>query len=238
MKQNYFKKTPVLLSIALLLPAFLLTNCSNNQKQLAAEQSSIKQHIPASQQRFSDIDKWILLFEGDKRDEYQKPVVVVNAMNLKQGDVVADIGAGTGYFTRRFAVAAGPNGKALGLDIEESMVNHMNEEAKSMGLKNYEARVVKTDDPELAANSVDVIFLCNTYHHIENRVDYFRNISMSLKSNGRIIIVDFYRDTDFGPPRDHKMAKEVVHEEMHRAGYSLRQDLKVLPEQYYLEYGL
>ena len=118
------------------------------------------------------------------------------------------------------------------------MVNHMNEEAKKMGLNNYEAHVVKTDDPELPANSVDVIFLCNTYHHIENRVDYFRNVSKSLKKSGRIIIVDFYKNSDIGPPRDHKLSKEVILKEMDLAGYSLLQDLKILPEQYYLEYGL
>jgi hypothetical protein len=69
-------------------------------------------------------------------------------------------------------------------------------------------------------------------------VDYFRNVSKSLNSNGRLIIVDFYKDTDFGPPRDHKLAKEVVQEELNRAGYRLLQDLDILPKQYYLEYGL
>jgi ubiquinone/menaquinone biosynthesis C-methylase UbiE len=238
MKHNCFKKASILLSLTFILSASLLTNCSNHQNQHALKQDTAKQHSPASQQRFSDIEKWLSIFEGDKRDAYQKPELVVKSVNVKPGNVVADIGAGTGYFTRRFAVAVGPNGKALGLDIEESMVNHMNEEAKKLGLNNYEARVVKTDDPELPVNSVDVIFLCNTYHHIDNRVDYFRNVSQSLKNNGRIIIVDFYKDSDFGPPRDHKLAKEVVNEEMDLAGYKLRQDLKVLPEQYFLEYGL
>ncbi len=238
MKHNHFKKASIFLSLTLILSVFLLTNCSNHQKQQAQKQNTAKQHTPVSQQRFSDIEKWLSIFEGDKRDEYQKPEVVVKSMNLKPGNVVADIGAGTGYFTRRFAVAVGQNGKALGLDIEKSMVNHMNEEAKKMGLNNYEARVVKTDDPELPANSVDVIFLCNTYHHIENRVDYFRNVSRSLKNNGRIIIVDYYKNSDFGPPRDYKLAKEVVMKEMDLAGYSLLQYLKILPEQYYLEYGL
>jgi ubiquinone/menaquinone biosynthesis C-methylase UbiE len=238
MKYNNIRKASILLSLSFLLSASLVANCSNHQKQHVHKQNTDKQHTPASQQRFSDIDKWLSIFEGDRRDAYQKPELVVKAMNLKPGDVVADIGAGTGYFTRRFAVSVGPEGKALGLDIEESMVNHMNEEAEKMGLHNYQARVVKTDDPELPEHSVDVIFLCNTYHHITNRVDYFRNVSKSLKSNGRLIIVDFYKDTDFGPPRDHKLAKEVVQEEINRAGYRLLQDLDILPEQYYLEYGL
>ena len=74
-----------------------------------------KTHSPATQQRFKDIDHWVRMFEDPERDTWQKPAEVVETMNLKTGDVVADIGAGTGYFTRRFAVAVGPAGKALGL---------------------------------------------------------------------------------------------------------------------------
>jgi len=163
---------------------------------------------------------------------------VVKAMNLRPGDVGADTGAGTGYFTNHRAAAVGPSGKAIGLDIEPEMVKYMEEDAKKLNLKNYEARVVKTDDPELAPGSIDVIFLCDTYHHIEKRVAYFRHVAPSLKPGGRIVVVDFIKDTDFGPPRDHKMAQEVVIEELQKAGYRLIKSHELLQHQYFLEFGI
>ncbi len=80
MKHNHFKKASIFLSLILILSAFLLTNCSNHQKQQARKQNTVKQHTPASQQRFSDIEKWLSIFEGEKRDEYQKPEVVVKSV--------------------------------------------------------------------------------------------------------------------------------------------------------------
>ncbi|HDH00900.1 MAG TPA: class I SAM-dependent methyltransferase [Nitrospirae bacterium] len=164
---------------------------------------------------------------------------VVKSLNLKQGDVIADIGAGTGYFTRLFAKAVGPLGKALGLDIEPSMVKHMKEDAQKLGLKNYEARVVKTDDPELKPGSVDVVFMCDTYHHIEDRVNYLKQMSKGLKTDGRVVIVDFYKNSPVGPQDPgHKLAEKVVLEEFRQAGYSLIRSHKILPHQYFLEFGL
>jgi ubiquinone/menaquinone biosynthesis C-methylase UbiE len=228
MREKVIRKTAVALTLIFILFVYPLTGCANPQVQ----------QTPAAQQRFGDIEKWVKIFEDPERDKWQKPREVVKALALKAGDVVADIGAGTGYFTRHFAVAVGTTGKAIGLDIEPSMVKYMNEDAEKLDLKNYEARVVKTGDPELPVRSVDVVFLCNTYHHIESRVEYFKNVSKSLKTGGRVVVVDFYKNTDFGPPRDHKMAGEVVIEEMKKAGYHLKKELKILPQQYYLEFGL
>lgn len=187
--------------------------------------------------RFDDIAVWVKVFEDPERDAWQKPEEVIRNMKLKRGDVIADIGAGTGYFTRRFAAAVGPEGKALGLDIEQSMIGYMNEDAKRLNLNNYLARTVKSDNPELAPASVDVVFLCDTYHHIEGRVNYFKRVAAGLKPGGRLVIVDFYKkELPYGPPPAHKIAKDVVIDELRRAGYSLKQDLRFLPYQYYLEF--
>jgi ubiquinone/menaquinone biosynthesis C-methylase UbiE len=224
---NVWRFSKIFVSVLfLVLFAFQTTVCSSQQKN----------STPAAQQRFDDIEFWVKLFEDPERDRWQKPKEVVDAMNLKKGDVVADIGAGTGYFARHIAVAVGPNGRAVGLDIEPSMVKYMEEDARKMNLGNYTAKVVRTDDPELEDRSVDVVFLCNTYHHIENRVEYFRNVSKGLKPDGRVVVVDFYKDSDIGPPKDHKLAKEVVIEEMKKAGYTLVKTHGFLPYQYFLEF--
>lgn len=199
-----------------------------------------KHQLPHAQQQFSDIQKWVEIFESPDRAEWQKPDEVVQKMNLKSGDVVADIGAGTGYFTRLFAKAVGTQGRAIGLDIEASMVEYMKEDARKLSLKNYEARVVKPDDPELAAKSVDVIFICNTYHHIEGRGNYLKRLASALKHNGRIVIVDFYKKPLPVGPRSsaHKISEEEVEKEFQKAGYRLIRSLDFLPYQYFLEFGL
>lgn len=195
---------------------------------------------PVTQQKFDNIDVWVKTFEDPERDKWQKPDEVVKSLNLNPGDVVADIGAGTGYFVRHFAKAVSPGGKALGLDIEPSMVQYMKEDAHKLGLNNYKALLIKPDNPGLEPGSVDVVFLCNTYHHIENRVDYFKRLSKSLKKSGRVVIVDFYeKPLPVGPQSvGHKLSREVVLEEFLEAGYNLKHDKDFLPYQYYLEFGL
>ena len=198
-----------------------------------------RQHTAASRQRFDDIELWVRIFEDPERDKWQKPDEVVEHLNLKNGHIIADIGAGTGYFTRRFARVVGPDGKALGLDVEPNMVKYMKEDALKLNLQNYVARVVKPDDPELEPHSVDVVFMCNTYHHIEDRINYLKRLAESLRADSRVVIVDFYKKPlPFGPPVDHKMAKKTVLKEFKLAGYHLKRSLKILPYQYFLEFGL
>jgi predicted methyltransferase len=120
----------------------------------------------AHEHHFNDLDQAVKMFEGAERDAWQKPDEVVNHLQLRSGDVVVDIGAGTGYFTRRFAAAVGPQGKALGLDIEPTMVTHINAEAQKQKTANLSARQVPPNDPQLDPQSVDVVFLCDTYHHL------------------------------------------------------------------------
>lgn len=229
MNQKHILKMTSVFILTMIVFLHPLTGC--------ALQPAEKHTVP--QIRFDDADKWVRIFEDPRRAEWQQPDKVVEVMDLKPGDVVADIGAGTGYFTRRFARTVGPGGRALGLDIETSLVNYMNEDAIKLNLKNYEARVVKPDNPELGTNSVDVVFLCNTYHHIENRIDYFKSVSKALKPGGRVVIVDFYKkDLPVGPPPDHKMSQKAVRKELQQAGYKLIRSHDFLPYQYFLEFGL
>jgi ubiquinone/menaquinone biosynthesis C-methylase UbiE len=177
--------------------------------------------------------------QGYGRDSWQKPGEVVESLDLEPGDVIADIGAGRGYFTRLFAEAVHPGGQAIGLEISSSDVEAMRRDAESLGLDTYKAILVETDDPGFEPESVDIVFLCNAYHHLSDRVGYFKKVSGGLKKDGRVVIVDFYnRQMEVGPPPGHTLAREVVIEEMKDAGYHLLGEQDFLEYQYYLEFGL
>ncbi len=172
--------------------------------------------------------------EPDSRDKEQKPDDVLKLMNVKPGQVIVDIGAGSGYFTRRFAAAVGPTGKAIGVEIDSAMIRSLNADARRLNLANYEARLVPPDDPMLAANSADVIFLCDTYHHINDRVAYFAKVRRSLKPGARLVILDFARTKDNS---DHSIVKEEVIDELRRAGFRLAREFDLLlPKQHFLEF--
>lgn len=187
------------------------------------------------QHGFSDAAHWAKIFESPERAEWQKPDQVVDALNLKPGQTVVDIGAGTGYFTRRFAKAVAPSGKAIGLDIEPAMVAYMQRYATKLGAKDYDARVVKPNDPGLASRSVDLVFFCDTLHHMENRVAYFRKLVSALKPGGRVAVIDFKKKPlPLGPPLEIKLSRESVIGEFRDAGYHLAKEYDFLPYQYFL----
>lgn len=171
--------------------------------------------------------------EAEPRDKQQKPDDVLRLMGVRAGQVIADIGAGDGYFTRRFAAAVGPNGKALGIEIDPAAVRTMTVDAQRRGLANYEARLVPPDDALLAPQSVDIIFLSDAFHHIENRAAYFSKVRAALKPNGRLVIIDF------GGSGAHAIPKEEAIATLQQAGYKLvkEHDL-LLPKQFFLEFVL
>ena len=193
-----------------------------------------QEHAPTAHHAFGDVAHWAGVFESPDRAKWQKPDEVVRALDLKPGQTVIDIGAGSGYFTRRFAKAVGPSGTVIGLDVE--MVDYMKTDARKLGLQNYHARVVKADDPELSPNSADVIFFCDTLHHVDDRLAYLRKLAPVLKPGGRIAVVDFKKDAPEGPPKRMKILREQMIEEFSKAGYDMVREYKFLPYQYFIEF--
>ncbi len=175
--------------------------------------------------RFQHAEHWAQVFDDPSRDRWQKPEQVIATLQLRPDAKVADIGAGTGYFTMRLArqVTAG---KVYAIDVEPDMVAFLERRAGQEKLGNVRAVLADEDNPKIP-EPVDLIFVCDTYHHIGNRSGYFRRLRASLSPAGRIVIVDFYRDkpTPAGPPPRFRVDPSQVIEEMKDAGFRLvRQD--------------
>ena len=181
---------------------------------------------------FGDAQKWARIFDDPKRDAWQKPHEVIQALKLKPDAVIADIGSGTGYFSVRFANMA-PNGRIYGIDTEPDMVKYLADRARREGLKNITAVQAKPGDPQLPEKA-DLVILVDVYHHLENREQYFRQLQNSLKPGGRLAVIDFRMDSPEGPPKAARIAPEQVKSELQRAGYSIAEEHGFLPHQYFL----
>jgi len=184
------------------------------------------------QHSFGGAEQWAQIFDDPKRDAWQKPHEVIQALALKPDAVVADIGSGTGYFSVRFANMT-PKGRVYGVDTEPDMVKFLAERAKREGLKNVTAVTGTPDDPRLP-EKVDLIILVDVYHHVGDRERYFRQLQNSLKPGGRLAVIDFRMDSPVGPPQSARIAPERVKDELKRAGYTLAQEHAFLPNQYFL----
>jgi predicted methyltransferase len=184
------------------------------------------------QHSFGDAEKWAKVFDDPERDAWQKPHDVIQALALKPEAIVADIGAGTGYFSVRFAHMV-PKGRVYGVDTEPGMVKHLADRAKREGLKNVIAVAGKPGDPRLPEKA-DLVILVDVYHHVEDRERYFRQLQNSLKPGGRIAVIDFRMDSPIGPPQSARIEPDRLKDEMKRAGYALAQEHAFLPNQFFL----
>jgi len=186
----------------------------------------------AFHRRFDDADKWAKEFDEPERDVWQKPDEILGALDLKRTSSVADIGAGTGYFSVRIAKRI-PEGKIFAVDVEPDMVRYLGERAQREHLTNL-APVQASADAANLPEPVDVILMVDTYHHIANRAQYFNKLKSSLRPTGRLAIVDFKTTSPSGPPLQYRIPPETVTEELDAAGYLLIETLQFLPRQYYL----
>jgi len=193
-------------------------------------------NAPTMPHHFHDANRWAKVFESPERAKWQKPGQVVAALKIKPGQSVADIGAGTGYFTRRFAAAVGSTGEAIGLDIEPAMVAYMKQDAARRHLKNYTARVSQPEDARLAPHSVNLIFFCDVYHHIPDRIAYLKKLAPALRPDGRIALIDFHHAAPVGPPAKIRIPRTQAIAEFREAGYRLTGSHDFLPYQYFLEF--
>jgi ubiquinone/menaquinone biosynthesis C-methylase UbiE len=173
------------------------------------------------------------MFNRKASDPENKPDQTLEALALQPGQTVADIGAGGGYFSLRFADAVGKEGHVFAVDTDPSFLEFIKSNAKEKGLDNVETVLATEDELNLPKGSLDLVFMRNVTHHLPNRVDYFRKLKELLKPEGRIAIIEYRCGGGFSFHKmfGHFVPKEVIVAEMHKPGYQLKKDLDFLPEQ-------
>ena len=202
---------------------------------LMVQDSSAQATKEQIQKMHQDPKAYIAMLENPQRDAEQKPDEVIAALNLKAGETLADIGAGSGYFTFRFAPKVGVSGRVYAVDINPDMILYMNRYIRDKKVKNVTTILSAPDDPLLMDASVNRFFICNTWHHVENRPQYIALMKRILKPGGQIIDVDYKKEQlPVGPPPEMKMAKEDVIREMESGGFKLAKEHTFLPYQYFL----
>jgi ubiquinone/menaquinone biosynthesis C-methylase UbiE len=191
-------------------------------------------HHAHMHKRFRDAESWSKQFDAPSRAAWQQPDKVIATLALAPDAVVADIGAGTGYFTIRLARAV-HKGRVYAVDVEHTMLQYIERRAKHERLRNVHTVLATTRGLSLPG-AVDVALIVDTYHHIADRTAYLQRLSSQLRPGGRVVVIDFRPESERGPPRNAKLAKPVVVEEFRQAGYVLSHDHEFLPDQYFLEF--
>ena len=183
----------------------------------------------------NDPKAYIGALEDPQRDAYQKPHEVLTALNLKPGEVIADIGAGSGYFTFSIAHHLGPEGKVYAVDVSPDMILHLNRRIRDLKTTNVVSVLADPDDPLLPEQSVNRFFICDVWHHVESPSKYLGMIKKMLKPGGQVIMIDFHKkELPFGPPMAMKIAREDLVKQMESNGFRLANEHSFLPYQYFL----
>ncbi|MGH9867470.1 MAG: class I SAM-dependent methyltransferase [Candidatus Polarisedimenticolia bacterium] len=217
------------------LLAFVLAAGCGAAGTSAPQHDHATAHDATADHPFDDVERWVRVFESPERGAWQKPEQIPGALGVEPGMVVADVGAGTGYFVPHFAKAVGPSGRVLAVDIEPKMVAYMERRFRDEKLTNAVAALGAAADPKLPPGGVDLVFVCDTYHHVNDRIGWIGVLGRSLRPGGRVVVVDYHkRELPVGPPLDHKLAREQVIEEFAEAGWILSGERDLLPYQYVL----
>lgn len=169
--------------------------------------------------------------DGD-RAAWQQPGRVVGSLGIRQGDIIADLGSGEGYFTFRLAGATGPSGRVYAVDVDGSALGVIRREAMRRGCANVATIRSGEKDPRLPRGGVDLIFFCNAYHCVTDRADFLRRLRSALRPGGRVAILDFRGRGE------HAMPEATIRREMLDAGFRLERSFDYLEKQSFQIFGL
>ncbi len=180
------------------------------------------------------------MFNKKASDPKNKPDQIIEAIALRPGQSIADIGSGGGYFSLRFAKIVGEEGRVYAVDTKPEFLEYVKNSAKEKGLNNVIPTLVSRDKLDLPEKSLDLIFMRNVTHHIPNRVEYFKSLKRFLKPDGRIAIIEYKKGKifTFRGLFGHYVPKETIIQEMEEAGYLLEKEFNFLPEQHFTIYAV
>lgn len=203
---------------------------------VAAQEKSVRPGINKPFEK-ADVAEFIGKFETESREVFAQRKEIVAACKLKVGDKVADIGAGTGLFTRLFAKEVGSKGKVYAVDITPRFIEHIEKTCKDAGIKNVTGVVCTADSVRLPARSVDVVFICDTYHHFEFPFKTMAAIHEALRPGGRVVLIDFHRiegKTQEWILKHVRAGQELVVKEIESSGFKKTAEKKLLKDNYFV----
>jgi ubiquinone/menaquinone biosynthesis C-methylase UbiE len=181
-----------------------------------------------------DLAAYLARLESPERAAWQRPDELVAALGLRPGAVVADVGAGPGYFTLRLARAVGPSGTVYGIDVEPRLTALLVERAREAGLANVEPVLAPAGDG-LPPRPCDLILLVNAFHHFPDGPGYLGRLAAALAPGGRLALVDFREgELPVGPPPGHKVTRAQIEHAVAAAGLRVVEELRLLPYQHFL----
>jgi len=180
------------------------------------------------------------MFNKKASDSKNKPDQIIEAIALKPGQSMADIGSGGGYFSLRFAKIVGEEGRVYAVDTKPEFLGYVKNSTKEKRLDNVIPTLVSGDKLDLPEKSLDLIFMRNVTHHILNRIEYFKSLKRFLKPDGRIAIIEYKKGKifTFRGLFGHYVPKETIVQEMEEAGYLLKKEFNFLPQQHFTIYAV
>lgn len=194
-------------------------------------------HARHSHDRFSpkDFEAFVGRMLDPDRTQWQKPTRVVKALGIRPGSVVADVGAGPGYFTVPLARAVGASGRVFAVDPGLPHLERLRERLMKSGVRNVTPILSRGDDPHLPPRTCHVVLVVNTYHHFPSGPAFLRRAAEALRPGGVLAGIDFEkRETPVGPPVDHRVSREEFLRDAGRAGLRLVAEHRFLPYQYFV----
>jgi ubiquinone/menaquinone biosynthesis C-methylase UbiE len=171
--------------------------------------------------------------ERAEREQEEAPTKAIEALELKPGMVIADIGAGSGYYTSRLAKKVAPSGRVYATDIQPGMIEILNRRVKAEGLTNVETILGVMDDPKLPPSSIDLAIMVDVYHELQQPQVFLQRLKPAFKPGGRLVLLEFRKEDPQVPILEvHKMSVAEVKAELEAEGFAIDRVVDVLPWQH------